>query len=216
MPTQIPTKRELSIDSKGLLVQSVTEEIVGASSLWQLTIPAGARNVRRSISDGKATLTYDIGGGGEGGGGATNSIAISATASQEPLATHPYFQPGGKWAVSEDEWKQWGEWDKSSVPNPLPGGLSAGFQKFIKLTQQGFTDYLQPRIVIRNTTTQNGFPSLSKLGKIDGPANAPALPDNGNWLLTGVEGQQEQGGAWTITREHTSSGAKGWNEDIYN
>ena len=211
MPTQIQTKREQSIDSKGLLVQSITEEIVPASSIGEISIPPNARNIRQSISDGRATLSYDISGGSD----AAASVSVSATASQEPLATHPYFQTGGKWAVTEAEWKKWGEWDKTTVPNPLPAGLSAGFQKFIQLTQKGFTDYLQPRVVVRNTTTQNNFPSLRNLGRIDSPSSAPTLPGGANWLLSGVEGQREQGGSWTITQEFTSSGAMGWNEDIY-
>lgn len=214
MPTnQIITKKDSAFDSRNIPVVTVTEELLGATDINNLQAPAGARNIRRGISDGKATLTYDL--SVDGSAGQSRSISISATASQEPLATHPMFQ-SGVWAVTESEWALWKKWDKEGMPDPVPANLSDGFTKFIELSNKGITDYLQPRAVVRVTTTESSFPSMTKLGKINYPTSAPTLKGDANWLLTSVEGQSESNGNWTVTREWTSSGSNGWEEDIYN
>ena len=123
----------------------------------------------------------------------------------------------GDWAVTAEEWKLWDKWQKDGTDLSQEDltSKSEGFQKFIELTLKGITDYLQPRVVARVVQKENGTPSLARLGKISTFLGAPSLPGNGNWLLSGVEAQREDGSSFTVTREYMSSGDNGWEPDIY-
>ncbi len=212
MPAE--TRREKTVNNRNRGVTSVTLEEVGASSIDAIPKPSGSkiRNVRRSLADGRAVLTYD-----EVDDSVGDTYSLSGTASQEPLATHPHFQPEGKWAVSDDEWKKWDKWQKEGTDIAAENLTSygEGFQKFVALYLRGFTDYLQPRISIRVTDANTDEPTLTDLGKIASPTKAPELPAGANWLLTGVDGSQDADNNWEVTREYMSSGPRGWNADIY-
>jgi hypothetical protein len=210
----VETRREKTVNNRNQGVTNVTVEMVGATSIDAIARPAGRkiRNVRQSIADGRAVLTYD-----EVDPEAGDSYSVSGTASQEPLATHPHFQSGGKWAVTPDEWKVWDKWQKEGTDIAAENltSFSEGFQKFIALFLSGFTDYLQPRVSIRVTDANADQPDLSELGKISSPSIAPTLADGANWLMTGIDGTQDADKNWEITREYLSSGPNGWNEEIY-
>lgn len=210
----VETRREKTVNNRGKGVTTVTMEMVGATSENAISAPSGSkiRNVRRAIADGRAVLTYD-----EVDATVGDSYSISGTASQEPLATHPFFQANGKWAVTDDEWKKWDLWQKegTDISKETLTSYSEGFQKFITLSLRGFTDYLQPRVSIRVTDANTDEPDLDELGKIASPSKAPVLPYGANWLLTGVDGSEDADKNWEVTKEYMSSGPGGWNADIY-
>ncbi len=199
----------------------MTMEMVGANSENDISAPSGEsiRNVRRSISDGRAVLIYD-----EIDASVGDGYSITGTASQEPLATHPFFQKGGKWEISAEEWAIWDKVEKGETSiemeglKAVPAGgkpWSEGFKKFIELSLSGFTDYLQPRVTIRVTDANTDEPDLSELGKIADPPQAPTLADGANWLMTGCDATRDADNNWEVTRDYISSGPGGWNEDIY-
>jgi len=211
----VVTRREKTVNNRNRGVTSITMEEVGAADENAISVPSGTkiRNVRRSIADGRAVLTYD-----EVDPTVGDTYSVSGTASQEPLATHPFFQKGAKWAVSEAEWKKWDKWQKegtdlSSLTMTAEGGV--GFQSFIYLYLRGFTDYLQPRVSIRVTDANTTEPDFDDLGKIATPALAPTLPGSANWLMTGCDASKDSDGNWEVTREFMSSGPGGWNPYIY-
>lgn len=216
----VVTRREKTVNNRGRGITTVTMEMVGASNENAISAPTGQtiKNVRRSIADGRATLTYD-----EVPEGVGDTYSISGTASQEPLATHPFFQPAGKFEVTAKEWTLWAQIEKgeTSLKDEMEkktgpdGPWSDGFKKFIELTLSGFTDYLQPRVTIRVTDTNAQEPDLSELGKIASPNPSPTLADGANWLLTSVDATEDADKNWDITKEFMSSGPGGWNEDIY-
>jgi uncharacterized protein YheU (UPF0270 family) len=210
----VETRIEKTVNNRRQGVKSITLEMVGATGIDQIPRPQGQkiRNVRQSIADGRAVMTYD-----EVDETVGDAYTVSGTASQEPLATHPHFQESGKWAVTADEWKLWDKWQKEGTDLEAENltEYGEGFQKFIKLTLAGFTDYLQPRVSIRVTDANTDEPDLSELGKIAEPASAPTLADGANWLLTGVDASEDADKNWEVTREYMSSGPNGWNADIY-
>jgi len=211
----VETRIEKSQDSRRRGITTITLEDLGATDINAIPIPgadAKVRNIRRSLADGRATLTFDKIDANVG-----DSYTISGTASQEPLATHPHFQPEGKWAVTEAEWQKWDKWQKEGADIAQQNITSEGegFQKFIKLSLAGFTDYLQPRVSIRVTDANTTEPNLSELGKIARPPKAPTLSDGANWLMTGCDASKDADKNWEVTREYMSSGPGGWNVDIY-
>jgi hypothetical protein len=210
----VETRREKTVNNRNRGVTTVTMEMVGATDIDSISAPSGdtIRNVRRSIADGRAVLTYDQVDETVG-----DSYSISGTASQEPLATHPFFQEGAKWAVTDLEWQKWDKWQKDGADISQQNITSEGegFQKFIKLFLAGFTDYLQPRVSLRVTDANTEEPDLSELGKIADPVSSPTLADKANWLMSGCDATVDSDGNWEVTREYMSSGPNGWNADIY-
>ena len=210
------TREEKTVNNRNRGVRTITVEEVGTNNIDVIAVPANARNIRRSLADGRAILQYDVIPEGVG-----DTFTISGTASQEPLATHPFFQAGAKWAVTDDEWKTWDKIQKGETTYELEGAkagppFSEGFQKFVQLYLKGFTDYLQPRVTIRVTdASSNSQPNLANLGKIATPTNAPDLDGGANWLLSGMDASEDADGKWEISREYISSGPGGWNADIY-
>jgi hypothetical protein len=210
----VETRREKTVNNRNRGVTTVTMEELGATGVDAIGAPSGEsiRNVRRSIADGRAILQYDIVDSTVG-----DTYSVSGTASQEPLATHPFFQEGAKWEVTEEEWQKWDKWQKEGADISQQNITSEGegFQKFIKLFLAGFTDYLQPRVSLRVTDANTDEPDLSELGKIAEPASAPTLADGANWLMSGCDASVDSDGNWEVTREYISSGPGGWNVDIY-
>jgi hypothetical protein len=211
----VETRVEKTLNSQKRGVTTTTLEKVGATSVMEISIPgadAKVRNVRRSLADGRAILQYDIVDSTVG-----DTYSVSGTASQEPLAIHPYFQTNGKWAVTDDEWKKWDKWQKEGTDISAEdlSSFGEGFRKFIKLYLSGFSDYLQPRVSLRVTDANADEPDLSELGKIAAPRNAPDLADGADWLMSGCDASVDSDGNWEVTREFISSGPGGWNPDIY-
>jgi hypothetical protein len=212
MPTE--TRREKTVNNRGVGVTTITLEELGASTVDAITKPSGSdiRNVRRSIAEGRATLQYDIIDSSVG-----DSYSLTGTASQEPLATHPFFQASGKWAVPDSEWKIWDKWQKegTDISAQALTSYGTGFQKFVSLYLKGFTDYLQPRLTLRLVDANTSAPTTTGLGKIATPAQAPSLPSGANWLLSGIDATRDADNNWEVSREYISSGPGGWNTDIY-
>lgn len=216
----VTTRIEKTLDSNRRGVTTTTLEDIGATDVMAISIPgrdARVRNVRRSLVDGRATLTYD-----EIDSNVGDSYTLTGTASQEPIATHPHFQTNGKWAITDEEWKTWDKWQKegTDIAGESLTSYGQGFQKFVQLYLKGFTDYLQPRVTVRIVNAQAQEPNLQELGKIASPSQAPTLADGANWLLSGLDAEKdlsvdEGEPAWTVTMEYMSSGPGGWNADIY-
>lgn len=212
----VTTKIEKSLDALKRAITTTTIEKLDATTIDEIEIPGKdslVRNVKRSLSEGRAVLTFDRIDATVG-----DNYTISGTASQEPLATHPYFQPGGKWEVSAAEWKVWDKWNKdgTDISGETLTGYSTGFQKFISLYLAGFTDYLSPAVTIRVVDSASpAAPDVSGLGTIQEPEFAPTVPTGVNWLLVSVDGNQNADGDWDVTKEYRSSGPNGWNADIY-
>lgn len=210
----VETRREKTVNNRNKGVTTVTLEMVGATDINAITKPSGSdiRNVRRSLADGRAVLTYE-----EVDPNVGDTYSVQGTASQEPLATHPHFQADGKWPIAVDDWKTWDKWQKegTDIAQEDLTAFSEGFQKFVELYLSGFTDYLQPRVTIRVTDQMTDEPDLSELGKISVPSKAPTLADGATWLLAGVEATEDADKNWDVTREYLSSGPGGWNLDIY-
>jgi hypothetical protein len=70
-------------------------------------------------------------------------------------------------------------------------------------------------VVMKVTTDEVNSPSLSLLGRLSTPSGAPALPDKRNWLLTGIDAEQQVGGGYKVVREYRASAAGGWDPLIY-
>jgi hypothetical protein len=210
----VETRREKTVNNRNRGVTTVTLEEIGATTEDAIQKPSGSsiRNVRKSLADGRATLQYDIVDSTVG-----DTYSLTGTASQEPLATHPYFQDNGKWAVTVDEWKTWDKWQKegTDIAAQTLTTYSTGFQKFIELYLKGFTDYLQPRLTLRLVDANTSEPTITDLGKIASPAKAPTLDDGANWLLAGIDASPDADNNWEVSREYISSGPGGWNADIY-
>jgi len=210
----VETRREKAVNNRNRGVTTVTLEEIGATTEDAIPKPGGSsiRNVRKSLADGRATLQYDIVDSTVG-----DTYSLTGTASQEPLATHPYFQTNGKWAVTDSEWKTWDKWQKegTDIATQTLTTYSTGFQKFIELYLKGFTDYLQPRLTLRLVDASTSEPTITELGKISDPARAPGLSDGANWLLTGIDASPDADNNWEVSREYISSGPGGWNADIY-
>jgi len=210
----VETRREKTVNNRNRGVTTVTLEEIGATTEDAIAKPSGSsiRNVRKSLADGRATLQYDIVDSTVG-----DTYSLTGTASQEPLATHPYFQANGKWAVTDSEWKTWDKWQKegTDIATQTLTTSSTGFQKFIELYLKGFTDYLQPRLTLRLVDASTSEPTITELGKISDPARAPGLSDGANWLLTGIDASPDADNNWEVSREYISSGPGGWNSDIY-
>jgi hypothetical protein len=211
-----------SQNSQGLQTTYIVESFASMPSA-----PSGALDIQTDYTDGKYTLRYTLPGGA--------LVAIQGSCSQEPLATHPMFQPGGKYPVTTEEWKNWKLWvanPHDPLLNPQgwmpdgtgPGGggsdssgsgVSEGMKKFYAYYNRGVEDYLLGTVVMKVTTDEINSPSLSMLGRLSTPSGAPALPDKRNWLLTGIDAEQQVGGGYKVVREYRASAAGGWDPLIY-
>ena len=131
--------------------------------------------------------------------------------SQEPIETHEMFKN-----IGGDDWKKWKIWKNDKNDPELVDWIPAGsMAKLIAFYERGVTDYLVPRAVVRVGRNEGGLPNLGRLGKITSPAGAPSLPGGSNWLLVGVSGSLGDDGKWFNIYEYLSSGASGWDREIY-
>jgi hypothetical protein len=101
---------------------------------------------------------------------------------------------------------------------PNGSDASEGMKKYYAYRNRGVDDYLLGSVTMRVTNTENGSPSLANLGRIVTPQYAPTLPDRRNWLLVGIDAEEQissNGTAFKVTREYRASGAGGWEPEIY-
>ena len=203
----VHVKSEWATNNKGQLIESQTwESFAGAPSA-----PSGAKNIRRSVADGKYTLVCDV---VAQGGSNVEEFTVEGSMSQEPIETHEAFKD-----ILPEDWKKWNLWKTNPSDESLSGWTpaqgSTALQKLGALFERGVTDYLVPRAVVRITKSETSPPRLQRLGRIETPAGAPTLPSGANWMLTGASGAREEGSNWSNTYEYMSSGPAGWNREIY-
>lgn len=175
--------------------------------------PGDARDIQRSHEDGKYTLRYTI----QDGQSQQDTYTLSASVSQEPLATHPLFKD-----IEDSEWKKFKAWEKDPGDESIGGwtpdseSASASMRKYSKFRNKGIEDYLLGTVTLRVAEDNQGTPRLSNLGRIDSPSYAPSLPNSRNWLLVGIDAERTgASGRWRVTREYRASGPGGWNEELY-
>ena len=207
MPTRQPI--QTSQTSKGVEITVTLESFDGMPSA-----PSGARDITTEYADGKNVLRYTY--------GTDITYNIQGSCSQEPLATHPMFGPSGDYTIPADEWKNWKLWEADPNDPNLSGwkpdgdSVSDGMQKFYAYYNRGKTDFLLGTVTMRVTEEDEGSPNFANLGRITTPAGAPALPDGRNWLLVGIDAEQQVSvGTFKVTREYRASAAGGWDPDIY-
>ncbi|XHR27553.1 MAG: hypothetical protein ACFUZC_16605 [Chthoniobacteraceae bacterium] len=175
--------------------------------------PSGAKEISQSVEDGKYILRYKM-------GNSETAYQVSASVSQEPLATHIKFD-SGTYAVSAAEWKMWKIYDGDPTDERLYGwkpdgdSASAGMKLFYAYHNKGVEDYLLGTVTLRVTTESSAAPTLSGVGFIATPSNAPGLSDARTWLLVGVDGEKTGTSMWKVTREYRASGPGGWDTFLY-
>jgi hypothetical protein len=202
----VHTKSEWSQDSRGQTIETQTWESFSSPP----SAPLGAKNIRRTHTDGKHTLVCDIAPSQNDGDGFT----VEGSMSQEPIETHEMFKD-----ISPEDWKKWNLWKNNPNDESLggwkPSDIPGPMTKLGELYEKGITDYLVPRAVVRINTSEGAAPRLSRLGRIETPSRAPTLPQGANWMLTGASGSREESGKWNNSYEYLSSGPAGWNQEIY-
>jgi hypothetical protein len=209
---QITTSIQEKVGAEG------DEQTITVESFTGVTAPAGAKDIVMTQEDGKYVLRYTI-----VVSGSATTYQITGSTSQEPLATHAMFKSTGDYPVTDDEWKKWKIWDADPHDVDLGGwkpddtSTSDGMKKYYAYRNKGIEDYLLGTVTMRVTSEQQNSPTLSGLGRIETPPNAPTLEDNKNWLCVGVDAERTAYGytLWKVTREYRASAAGGWDPDIY-
>lgn len=179
-------------------------------------VPGGAKNIQKTLEDGKYVVRYTI-----VTGGADATYTITGGVSQEPIGTHPMFGSQGGYSIGEDEWKKWRIWESDPKDPELAGwkpdgsDASSGMKRYYALRNRGVDDYLLGTVTMRVSQEGQSGPDLGGIGRIQSPSGAPALPDSRNWLLVGVDAERVGSASWKVTREYRASGAGGWDPEIY-
>lgn len=81
----------------------------------------------------------------------------------------------------------------------------------------GVRDYLSPGATWTETRVTSSKPSngeISQLGRIDNPNGNAPTPSGRNWLFSGLSFDQKAK-TYTVRREWTLSGPRGWNPTLY-
>ncbi len=216
-----------SCAADGTPIVSYTQEVFAPGTL---SIPTGARNLKTSLQDGKLVATYDVNGTGSIDSGtvtfvplptAFDTYSIDGAVATSPIETHPRFRHGGIVPIEDAEWHKFQLWQRDKNDTTLAGWKpdstsTTEFQAFyFAYYLKGITEYYSPRVVLRYTTTSAYPANLSRLGKIDTPGFAPALPDDANWILSGASSRQEGTGDHSVTYEYMSSDRGGWDDFLY-
>lgn len=200
------TKSEHWTDSKNREITTETWEAFDGPP----SAPSGAKNIRRTHTDGKHTLVCD----NTPTDNSADEYSVEGSMSQEPIETHEKFKD-----IGAEDWKKWTLWKTNPHDELLAGWKpheqTGSMATLAALYDKGVSDYLVPRAVVRITRTESGSPRLSRLGKIDTPTGAPTLPSGANWMLTGASGNRSQDGKWSNSYEYMSSGPAGWNTEVY-
>jgi hypothetical protein len=197
------TQVEVSKDPTGLITRTTTKQAFA----WE-DPSADCRSYRVTHTDGVVTVVEEF----FDEMPAVYSIDVSTT--QEPVETHPYFS-----SLPEKFKSDWALW-KQSPNNPDLNAWTPASETGEKeatlfaLWKKGVTNYLAPRIVIKQTTLEDEEPNASDVGIIT-ETGYSGNTGPVNFILTGLSGQQE-GVKWRVTREYLGS-ARGtnWEEVLY-
>lgn len=223
-PGTITSKTETT-DKTGRAVYGYRAELLNYEEGMQISVPAGASGIRAQVQGGRLVVDYELPAtfdseSGTDPGQADITYTVTTSTCQEPLATHRHFRTGGKWEISQAEWKKWKAWndagtDLTTVETEI-AAMGVGFRKFLKKYIAGHTEYYHPRIVIRKTTPNAGLPVLHKNVKIVSPGVEVVNPGGINFIRIGMESTPEAvTGERTMVEEFLASDAGGWDPDIY-
>jgi hypothetical protein len=197
------TQIEVSKDPTGLVTRTTTKQAFA----WE-DPAADCRSSRVTKTDGVVTIVeefFDV---------MPPVYAIDISTTQEPVESHPYFQP-----LTQKQRRDWAMW-KQNPTNPELNGwnpaddTSEQLATLYALWTKGITNYFSPRTVIKLITLEDQAPSATEVGIISSPGYSG---DTGpvNFICTGLSGQQE-GAKWRVSREFLSS-ARGsnWETVLY-
>ena len=226
MATQVKIEESMGIDR--CVMQTITQQ----SLEGEIELNPNARSYRQDQTDGVYTLVEEfLISQGE------PQFSFDGSIGTEPLETHPLFNTGGGYALSDDLKKQWAVYKRNpndaflrgkgtgvTAENPLnlwqpAAEADANFAFFYGYVKKGVESYYVGRVIARVTVLEVGAPDMSLLGGIDswgGGWPEGFIPPGGNasnFILSGVRSQQE-GDRFRTTYEYTSSPANAvW--DIY-
>lgn len=228
MATQVKIEESMGIDR--CVIQTITQQ----SLEGEIDLNPDARSYRQDQTDGVYTLVEEfLISQGE------PQFSFDGSIGTEPLETHPLFNAGGAWEISEDLKKQWATYKRNpndaflrgkgtgvSTDNPLNLWQPAAeedqnFQHFYAYIKKGVESFYVGRCVVRVTVLESGAPNMGLLGAIDAWGGGwpegfvPPGGDSANFLLSGVRSQQE-GNFFRTTYEYTSSGGNAiWDINLY-
>jgi hypothetical protein len=225
MATQVKIETSMGID------KCVIETITRQSLDGEISKNPNARSYREDQTDGVYTLVEEF--LMEQG---TPQFAFDGSIGTEPLETHPAFNDGGDFQISDAIKKQWitykrnptdpylaGKGKGTTTENPLNLWQPAreedpSFTVFYTFWKAGMESYYVGRVTARVTVLEDGAPDMTKLGKIDQWGEWPAgftPPEESTFILSGVRSQQE-GDSFRTTYEYQSSPAgTAWNAILY-
>jgi hypothetical protein len=214
------TKTETGRDARGnkyltKVYQDFAEMIPSASATsWTLTQEDGVYTLTE-------TFTEEVPDPGGGGGGVTypDIWSLDVSTITEPIETNPYFKNG----MAGLAMAQWSAWKLGREPgtNTYPSGFPANsenpvVQEIYARFNQGETDYLSPRCVLKHQKVYVTPPALTGVGYAGGDpdGNPFSFPSDVNFLLTGATAVQE-GGTFRVTFEWLVSKPGKWDVLIY-
>lgn len=172
-------------------------------------------DVRKTLTGGKYVTTYKVVDPAADTATYNYNYQLTSTLSTEPLITHPFFAAGGTYDMSAfvDKVKE-AEQDPTLWKTYAANTDALG--KYAELILQGIESYLNPSIILHVTRDEASMPNLVALGKIAEIENAPDLPGDANWLLSGATSEAiADTGTFRNTYEYRASGIQGWNSFLY-
>jgi hypothetical protein len=193
-------------------------------SFADMTPAANATSYTLTLEDGVYTLsetfTEEIPDPSGGGGQVYPEIwSLDVSTVTEPIETFLLFKNG----LSSLEMGQWTQWKAGQPPgtNTYPDGFPKNssnqyVQQLLLRFNRGETDYLTPRIVVKNQKVFSVPPNLSGVGYAtnDIAGNPFTFSNQVNFLFTGATCVQE-GGTFRVTREWLTSRPGKWDSYIY-
>jgi hypothetical protein len=143
------------------------------------------------------------------------SVSIRGSISEEPLETHPMFQEDGSNKIAADEWESYRDWQE----NPSSWNIedaTDNFKLYWKLRKKGVTSFLSATIETHVTKFETRPADSTDVGTIQSDPACPSLDSKRNWLLYAVSGtRQGTKNLWLNTYVYKSSGANGWDVQMY-
>ena len=146
--------------------------------------------------------------------------------SEIDLRLHPRYQTGGASALTTEDLVNLRLWEEEPNPtlrsafkcqNPATGAeitLSANAQHLATRWLRGFTHYIVPSPVARQSSLTRATPNTTQCGKRIASKPFTACPDGYVWLGTADRAMRNaRRGKWRRDREYT--GADVWDTDIY-
>lgn len=138
-----------------------------------------------------------------------NSDNCARTANEEPIETHPMFAN-----VSQEDLITIREAINNPVPNQSPALTdSAAISLYTKLLR-GQTSYKRFGVLFRRVRVSRSKPSAVGVGKIRNAPGGPTLNSGENYLRSGLTWRRT-GNIYQWSDEYISSGAGGWDPDLY-